>query len=146
VFLHEHAHIFGYDGSRVSRMHLRIAGDGGAGTPELDQARRSGTARELVAKERAETNPAQGVTSLEAELGSMNEAQLRNLIKRLPQHSQTRVKPSDECDVRSCGCNLGNWRSQTILNEILMKILTSATAAGRRTIFYNACALRASAP
>ena len=98
VFLHEHAHIFGYDGSRgftdaLTELLETVVRE----RQNLDQAEAKwNRARELVAKERAETNPAQGVTSLEVELGSMNEVQLRNLLKRLPPATVRRaLKPSD---------------------------------------------------
>ena len=98
VFLHEHAHIFGYDGSRgftdaLTELLETVVRE----RQNLDATEAKwNRARELVAKERAETHPEQGVTSLDVELGSLNEAQLRDLLKRLPPATVKRaLKPSD---------------------------------------------------
>jgi hypothetical protein len=86
VFLHEHAHIFGYDGSRgftdalteLLETLVRERKNLDAYEAKWNQA------REQVARERTDEKHDQIVTTIEAELGSMNEAQLRDLLKRLP--------------------------------------------------------------
>lgn len=99
VFLHEHTHIFGYDGSRgfsdaLTELLKTVVRE----RKNLDPAEAKwNQAREQVLRERAGTTNEQEKSNLELELGSMNELQLRELIKRLPPATVKRaLKPSGE--------------------------------------------------
>ena len=99
VFLHEHTHIFGYDGSRgFSDALTELLETVVRERKNLDPAEAKWNhAREQVLRERAGTTNGEEKSNLELELGSMNELQLRELIKRLPAATVKRaLKPSDE--------------------------------------------------
>jgi len=100
VFLHEHAHIFGCDGSRgftdaLTELLETVVRE----RKSLDQYEgKWARACEQVALERAGTTDGNETIDLESELGSMNEIQLRDFIKRLPLTTVKRalVTPEEE--------------------------------------------------
>ena len=99
VLLHEHTHIFGYDGSRgFSDALTELLETVVRERKNLDPVEAKwNQAREQVLRERAGTTSEQEKSNLELELGLMNELQLRELIKRLPAATVKRaLKPSDE--------------------------------------------------
>jgi hypothetical protein len=86
VFLHEHSHIFGYDGSRgftdaLTELLETVIRE----RKNLDdvEANWNGV-REQARREKTDRTSGKKSTDVETDLHSMNEAQLRNLIKRLP--------------------------------------------------------------
>lgn len=93
VFLHEHAHIFGYDGSRgftdaLTELLETVVRE----RKNLDQYEATWEqARERIVRERGEAANEPATKPLDQILGSMNEIQLRDFIKRLPQATLKRA-------------------------------------------------------
>ena len=86
VFLHEHAHVFGYDGSRGFTDALtRLIENAVRYRKDLDryEARRV-EAREAVLHERAQQADADPKDTVADRVAALNEAQLRDLLQRLP--------------------------------------------------------------
>src|ERR1039458_4380028 len=99
IFLHEHTHIFGYDGSRgftdaLTELLETVVRE----RKNLDEVEATwNRAREQVARERADRTSEPETSNVELELVAMNELQLRDLIKRLPPATVKRaLKSSDE--------------------------------------------------
>ena len=86
IFLHEHTHIFGYDGSRgftdaLTELLETVVRE----RKNLDEVEATwNRAREQVARERAVRTGEPETSNVELELVAMDELQLRDLIKRLP--------------------------------------------------------------
>ena len=86
VFLHEHSHIFGYDGSRgftdalTELMETLVRERKNLDAYEV----KWNEARERVEQERANEKNEEKITDLEANLELMDEQQLRDLVRRLP--------------------------------------------------------------
>jgi hypothetical protein len=86
VFLHEHAHIFGYDGSRGFTDALtELLETVVRHRRELNPYERDWeAAKRRVLEERCEREQEDGRESLQERLAAMGEAQLRELVGRLP--------------------------------------------------------------
>jgi hypothetical protein len=86
VFLHEHAHVFGYDGSRGFTDALtRLIENVVRYRKDLDRYEaRWVEAREAVRHERAQRADADPKDTVADRVGALNEAQLRDLLQRLP--------------------------------------------------------------
>jgi hypothetical protein len=86
IFLHEHSHIFGYDGSRgftdalTELMETLVRERKNLDAYEV----KWNEARERVEQERANEKNEEKITDLEADLELMDEQQLRDLVRRLP--------------------------------------------------------------
>ena len=87
VFLHEHAHIFGYDGSRAFTDALtQIIESVVRSRHELDSFEQGwGNAKAAVLHERKDSGTISETATVEDTLRNMNEDQLRKLLKRVPE-------------------------------------------------------------
>ncbi len=98
VFLHEHAHIFGYDGDRgfsdaLTELLETVVRDRG----ELDRYEsRWVVVRKAVTKERRTSKGMDEDGTLEERLSSMSEEDLRDLLRRVPRVTLTRLLDSIE--------------------------------------------------
>lgn len=99
IFLHEHAHVFGYDGSRAFTDALtQLLETVVRHRKELDPFEQKWNgARAAVQGERKDQTIKAEIGSVEDTLGQMNENQLRELLKRVPEMRLRRAlnDPSD---------------------------------------------------